>query len=118
MIDIMGHPIYDELMIAQRHIDRAVDILVREANPRKIILFGSISRNEMHEDSDIDLFVIEDHVDDQRREMVRLRKALRPLKIPVDIMVADQETVDQWGALPSTAMYWALKEGQVIHDAS
>lgn len=105
-------------MIAQKHLDRAVHILVQEAHPRKIILFGSGARDEMRDDSDIDLFVIEDQIDDQRREMVRLRKALLPLRIPVDVMVADQKTVDQWGSLPGTTMYWALKEGRVLHEAS
>lgn len=105
-------------MFSRSSIQQAVDILVREAHPKKIILFGSCARKEMNEDSDVDLFVIETRIDDKRREMVRLRKALRPLRLPVDLMVSDEETVERWGSLPGTAMYWALKEGEVLHESA
>jgi predicted nucleotidyltransferase len=105
-------------MITRDSIKRAVEILVREARPEKIILFGSCARNEEKESSDVDFFVIEKKVADKRREMVRLRKALRPLRIPVDLMVSDESTVKAWGSLPGTAMYWALKEGTVLYESA
>ena len=105
-------------MFSRSSIDQAVEILVREAHPLKIILFGSCARNEQNKDSDVDLFVIEKQVADKRREMVRLRNALRPLRLPVDLMVSDEETVRKWGSLPGTAMYWALKEGEVLHASA
>ena len=46
-----------------------------ESNPRKIIFFGSFARGEETPDSDVDIMVIEDTVDHQGMEMVRLRKA-------------------------------------------
>ena len=55
---------------------------------------------------------------DKRREMVRLRKFLRPLRMPVELMVSDEATVRDWGSLPGTAMYWALKEGEVLHESA
>lgn len=105
-------------MVTKASIQQAVEILVREAHPKKIILFGSCARNARHKDSDVDLFVIEKQVADKRREMVRLRHALRPLRLPVDLMVSDEETVEKWGSLPGTAMYWALKEGEVLHESA
>ena len=105
-------------MFSKSSIQQAVDILVREAHPLKIILFGSCVRKEANKDSDVDLLIIEKKVDDKRREMVRLRKALRPLRLPVDLMVSDEETVSQWGSFPGTAMYWALKEGEVLHEST
>jgi uncharacterized protein len=50
--------------------------------------------------------------------LVRLRKALRPLRLPVDLMVFDEETISQWGSLPGAAMYWALKEDEVLHEST
>lgn len=105
-------------MVLRSSINRAVEILVREARPKKIILFGSYARNEENEDSDVDFFVIEKTVADKRREMVRLRNALRPLKMPVDLMVSDEATVKEWGDLPGTTMYWALKEGRVLYESA
>lgn len=104
-------------MISRATINKAVDILVREARPQKIILFGSFARGEETEESDADFFIIEKNVRDKRREMVRLRKALSPLRIPVDLMVSDEKTVREWGSIPSTTMYWALKEGEVLYES-
>ena len=105
-------------MISRASIKKAVDILVREARPQKIILFGSFARGEETEDSDADFFIIEKDVADKRREMVRLRKALSPLRIPVDLMVSDEKTVREWGSVPSTTMYWALQEGEVLYESA
>ena len=59
--------------------------------------------------------MIEPEVEDRAREMVRLRRLLRPLRIPVDILVYSAEEVARWGEQPGTALYWALREGRVVH---
>lgn len=96
-------------------IQAAVDILVAAADPERIILFGSHARGEAREDSDFDFLVIEKSVDDRAREMVRLRRALRPLRIPTDVLVYSSEDIARWGDQPGTALYWALREGKVVH---
>jgi predicted nucleotidyltransferase len=103
-------------MISEKIIQQAVDRLVAASNPSKVILFGSYARGDATEDSDLDLMVIEPEVSDKCGEMVRLRQALRPLRIPVDVLVYSQDYVDEWGHLPGTALYWALTEGRVLHE--
>lgn len=104
-------------MVTQEQIDKAVEILVREARPEKIILFGSYARGDAHADSDVDFLVIEHRVDDQRLEMVRLRKALSPLRIPVDVAVASLERVNSnWADFPGSYLYHALREGKVVYE--
>jgi predicted nucleotidyltransferase len=105
-------------MISREKIEEAVQILVDAACPSKIILFGSYARGEASEDSDLDLLVVESKVPHKREEMVRLRNLLRPLRIPVDVLVASEEEVEDWGHLPGTALYWALKEGKALHEAA
>ena len=75
-------------MLTQQVIDQAVRVLADAAQPRSIVLFGSHARGEARADSDLDLLVVEDEVHDRAGEMVRLRRALRPLRVPVDILVA------------------------------
>jgi predicted nucleotidyltransferase len=87
----------------------AVQTLVEAANPVRIILFGS------RDDSDVDLLVIEERVEDRAKEMVRLRRALRPLRIPVDVLVYSTADVARWGDQPGSALYWALREGRVVY---
>ena len=105
-------------MVAQRTIDEVTRMLREVASPTKIVLFGSYARGQAREDSDIDLLVIEREVKDRRQEMVRLRRALLPLRIPVDLRVVSEQEVRDWGDLPGTALYPALKEGRVLYDAS
>lgn len=103
-------------MISEKTIQQAVARLVAAANPSKVILFGSYARGDATEDSDLDLMVIEREVANKFDEMVRLRQTLRPLRIPVDVLVYSQNYVDEWGHLPGTALYWALHEGKVLHE--
>lgn len=41
----------------KKKIDQLVEV-IKELDPEKIILYGSVARNEIHSDSDIDLCVI------------------------------------------------------------
>ena len=102
-------------MITREIIDRAVRILAEAAKPTRIIVFGSYARGDAREDSDLDLLVIQPRVEDRAREMVRLRRALRPLRIPVEILVYSADEVARWGDQPGSALYWALREGKIVH---
>lgn len=105
-------------MISRHNIEEAVRILVREARPTKIVLFGSYARGEAREDSDLDLLVIEPSVPNRFAEIDRLRQAIRHLRLPVDIIVASEQDIEDWSGLPGTLYYWALKEGAVLHEAA
>jgi len=105
-------------MISQQTIDHAVQLLVSEAHPLRIILFGSHARGDADENSDLDFLVIEPKVTNKSQEMIRLRRALRPLRISADILVISEEEVNEWGHLPGTTLYWALREGKVLHEAA
>ncbi len=102
--------------VTQKQITRAVHLLVRERQPEKIILFGSYARDMATQDSDVDLLVIVPEVKNKFREMIQLRRVLRPLKIPVDVLVFSEKEVRDWGHLPGTVLYWALKEGKVLYE--
>lgn len=104
-------------MIAQSKIREAVRVLVETAKPKQVILFGSYARGEANEHSDLDFLVIKDKVEDYDEETLDLELALLPLGISKDILLASTKDVSEWGHLTgSGALYWALKEGQVVYD--
>ncbi|MBK5941669.1 nucleotidyltransferase domain-containing protein [Halochromatium roseum] len=96
-------------------ITAAVKRIADAAQPEQILIFGSHARGEARDDSDLDLLVIESEVTDRAAEMVRLRRLLRPLRIPVDLLVYSRADVDRWGHQPGSALFWALREGKVIY---
>lgn len=102
-------------MLSTDKIAAAVGILAKAAQPARILLFGSYARGDAREDSDLDFLVIEPEVADRAAEMVRLRRLLRPLRVPADILVYSTEEVERWGNQPGSALYWALREGKVVH---
>ncbi len=99
-------------------IRKAVDLLQQAAKPRKIILFGSHARGDAREDSDVDFLVIERSVPNRVAEMVRLRRILSPLRIPVDVRVVSEEAFREWSTTPGTVLYEAALEGKVLYDAA
>lgn len=103
------------IMIDEATINKAVELLRQAAPEATIILFGSGVRGEAKEDSDLDFLVVEPSVTAQREEMVRLTDVLRPLRIPVDVLVVSQKAFDEWADTPNTVVYEAAREGRVFH---
>jgi len=104
-------------MFSQEQVQQIVEHLKAAAPDATIILFGSQARGDAGEDSDLDILVVEPVVTARRREMVRLSDVLRPLNIPVDILVVSRRNFDEWCEVPGTVIYRAAKEGRVLHAA-
>ena len=103
----------------------AEDALVEEIRRRvaalapaesRIVLFGSRAREAARAASDVDVLVIEPSVDDPIHESVRLRRALRGLGVPIDVVVVGQAEADRRSAVPGTVIERALREGRVLAD--
>src|SRR2546428_5682565 len=78
-------------MIDEATIEKAVELLRGAAPGATVIVFGSCARGETTEDSDLDVLVVEPEVTDQWEEMVRLRRAMRPLRLAADVLVRSEE---------------------------
>ncbi len=103
-------------MINAITLNNAVQALAQAApQAAQIVLFGSHARGDAHDDSDLDFLVIEPTLENRANEMVRLRRALRPLRVSADVLVYSRDEVNRWGQQPGTALYWALREGRVVH---
>lgn len=103
---------------AETIVEDAVRLLVEAAHPLRVILFGSAAGGMAHEGSDLDLLVVLRELPSRPAEMVRLLRALRPLGVPIDVLVYSHEEVEEWGHLPGTVLYEALTDGKVLYEAA
>jgi len=85
-------------------------------SPSRVVLFGSYARGTANDDSDLDLLVIEKQVPDKAAEYLRLRNAVGGIGIGVDVVVVSEQEAETRGKVPGTLLYWASREGQVLHD--
>jgi predicted nucleotidyltransferase len=88
---------------------------LREAAPgAQVILFGSSARGEGGRHSDLDFLVVERDLDSGAEESVRLRRALRDLLVPMDIVVVSERDVEKWRHVRGSLVHAALAEGRVF----
>lgn len=90
--------------------------IVKTSRPDKIILFGSHARDDANPDSDLDLLVIVPGVKHLRKESIRVRRALRGLLAPVDIIIATPEQIKRLGNTTGLIYRTALREGKVLYE--
>jgi predicted nucleotidyltransferase len=90
--------------------------IIETSHPDKIILFGSYARDDFSADSDLDLLVIVPGVRHLRRESIRVRRALRGLLAPVDIVIATPEQIERHRNTHGLVYRSALREGKVLYE--
>lgn len=81
--------------VTKHKVQAVVRTIIETSRPRKVILFGSYVRGNMHRNSDLDVLVVtKDDIENPRKESVRIRRALKGILMPMDILVG----TEQWGA--------------------
>ncbi len=94
-----------------------VEKIVREIAPQRIIMFGSRARGEARDDSDLDLFVIQDSQTANRQVRRRIERLLWGREFSVDLIVRTPEEVAR-NVEDHNPFYTRqiLKEGRVLYE--
>lgn len=95
-------------------IEEAGRRLASAAPGARVILFGPNARGEADPHSDVDFLVIEPHVEDEAGESVRLRRALRDLRLPVEIIVVSSRYAEDWAEVRGSLVHAAPSQGRVL----
>lgn len=105
--------------ISDSIIKQMTECIVREVNPVRIILFGSIARGQAHEGSDVDLLIVEDvpfGKDKSRfRETSRITRALAGFGVAKDILVYSVDEIERWRNSLNHVVAHALREGRDLY---
>ena len=103
-------------------IKEMTECIVKEVNPVRIILFGSMARGRAGENSDIDLLVIEEAPfgggRSRFRETGRINRALAGFAVAKDILVYSLDEVEQWRHSLNHVVSHALREGKELYVRS
>ena len=106
--------------LSEQLIKGMVQAIVEEVGPRRIYLFGSCARGSHTADSDVDLLIVEDQRfgPDRNRwsELKRIRKALRPFRVPKDVLVYSRDEFEKWEDSINHVIAHAVREGKLLYE--
>ncbi len=104
--------------LSQELIDEIVRRILSVCKPDRIILFGSAATGEMTRDSDIDLLIVESEPGDRREESVRIRRTLRRLGYPFDVIVVPTDYFERTKDILGSVSYPANRNGRAVYEAT
>ena len=72
-------------------VDEVVHRIVDATHPRMITIFGSVSRCEARDDSDLDILVVFDEVENEKALYAAIARQFVGLRLPFDLVIASYE---------------------------
>jgi predicted nucleotidyltransferase len=105
-------------MVDEQTVQQIVARIVAEAQPSRVILFGSYGRGDADPGSDLDIMVIKPRVSNRYEEMIRLRQVVGSIGVGIDLLVYSEAEYERRSQVPGTVLYWARKEGRPLYAAA
>jgi predicted nucleotidyltransferase len=100
---------------AERYLAEMTRRIVEGFGPQRVVLFGSQVRGRARPDSDVDLLVIFERLDDRRATRIAIRQVLSDLPIDKDLVVCSRDETIRRGAVIGSIVGQALREGVVLY---
>jgi len=105
--------------VTSEKVDAAIRRIVEVSQPRRLILFGSYVGGTLHPHSDLDVLVVTEHEpENPRQESVRIRRALRGVGMPVDVLVVGEKRLAEAAEMPGLIYREALRNGRVVYEST
>lgn len=104
--------------VTSEKVEAVIEKIVEVCRPMKIILFGSYVRGETDANSDLDILVVaQGEVENPRRESVRIRRVLRDIFMPMDILVVSRSNWEALKDVPGLVYREASMNGKVAYES-
>lgn len=116
LVDIQS---YEKLVLPEKYrqwVGEAVEKIVDQYKPQKIVLFGSAARGDVREGSDIDLLIIKET---SVRSLERIEEVLKclPLENPAEPHVYTPQEIRERLHEGDPFLTEALQRGTVLYEA-
>lgn len=113
----MTHMDSEHALDLRSMVPSIVDEIVDRVHPIRVILFGSVARGDVTEDSDLDFLVILNELDPAQRAhlMGNIRFAITAAA-SIDIFVTDVEEFERRKNVIGSMQYWPAHEGEVVYE--
>jgi predicted nucleotidyltransferase len=100
----------------QSEIRKLTEVIAKEYKPEKIILFGSMARNQANEDSDIDMLIIKKT---KKRKVERIGEVLNLVdySFAFEPLILTPEELRERQNLSDFFILDILREGKVLYEA-
>lgn len=97
-------------------LEKAVKVIIKVAEPDKIILFGSRVKGYHKKDSDYDICVLKKDVKQRRKLTMQIYRSLYGVGVPVDIIVESPERFNELKDNPFMIYKEISNYGKVIYE--
>jgi predicted nucleotidyltransferase len=107
-------------MITEKQIQEVQRIVVAEAKPERLYLFGSLVTGKQHKDSDMDLLVVVPSILDGRERLdiaahLSLKTMIPGLIFPKDILVYSKKEYEELKVQETSFLYHLLKAAKPLY---
>jgi len=105
-------------MISQDQIQEIQELIIKEYQPEKIILFGSYARGTAKESSDLDLLIVADTEKEKPRwkRGLKIRILLSEYSFSRDLLFYTKEEIFYWINTPMSFVHTIYKEGKILYE--
>ena len=98
-------------------VDEAFCRIVDATDPRMIVVFGSVSRHEAEDGSDLDLLVVFDEVESERDLNATIARQFVGLGLPFDLVVMSYADFLRYKDNGYSFTHEILTTGKVVFDS-
>jgi predicted nucleotidyltransferase len=98
------------------YLPEVIELITREFDPLRIILFGSQSRGEARPDSDLDLLIVLPEIENKRAVTIDLMRTLSSLPVSKDVVVTTPQEINERGDAIGLVLRPALREGITVYE--
>ncbi|MBI5373883.1 MAG: nucleotidyltransferase domain-containing protein [Candidatus Schekmanbacteria bacterium] len=106
-------------MITSKKVEQVIRKIIEISNPSKLIIFGSYAKGKINLNSDLDvLVVVNNSIENPRKESVRIRRALKGILLSIDIIVIPESKFTELANTPGLIYREAIRTGKVVYESA